>query len=215
MFDQSIFDRIQLNIQSSIRIEGSKIIYFDPWQIRYESHDADMIFITHEHYDHFSPEDIVRVANMSTYIVCPQMMLNQVMAAINMPYDRFVGINPGQKREIARMMVEGVWAYNQRKPFHAKRNAWLGYVVTLDAVRYYVAGDTDATSDNRDVRCNVAFLPIGGVNTMDIKEAAILTRKITPDAVIPTHYGSIVGSPLDGELFERMVPKGVECRLYL
>lgn len=213
--DLSVLNNIYVNVQSSIRIAGSRVLYFDPWQIRGEYHDADFVFITHEHFDHYSVDDILKVIQLNTYIICPRMMVDSLMCVLNLPIEQFVGINPGENREIARLMVEGIPAYNIRKPFHARRNGWLGYVVTLDGTRYYISGDTDITPESREVRCDLAFLSIGGVYAMDAKDAAKLLRYISPKVVIPTGYGSGVGSPYDGDFFSGIVPRGIECMLYL
>ncbi len=206
---------IAVNVQSSIRIRGSKTIYFDPWQIEDEPHDADFVFVTHEHYDHFSPEDICRVLKFDGHLVVPLSMENVAADITTIPASHIVTVKPGEKREIARMMVEAYPAYNLSKPFHIKRNGWLGYVVTLDADKYYVAGDTDAVPEISDIKCDVAFLPIGGTYTMDASEAAGLALRIRPKVVIPTHYGSVVGSPVDGDLFKGMIPRDIRCEILL
>ena len=131
------------------------------------------------------------------------------------PASHVITVKPGEKREIARLMVEAYPAYNLSKPFHIKRNGWLGYLVTLDAEKYYVAGDTDAVPEISGIKCDAAFLPIGGTYTMDAAEAAKLTERIRPKVVIPTHYGSVVGSPVDGDLFKSLLPQDIRCELLL
>ncbi len=206
---------IAVNIQSSIRIRGSKTLYFDPWQIEGEPHDGDYVFITHEHYDHFSPEDIRKAIKFDGYLVVPLSMKHLTGDITTIPQSHIVTVKPGEKREIARLMVETYPAYNQNKPFHIKRNGWLGYLVTMDADKYYVSGDTDAIPEIKDIRCDVAFLPIGGTYTMDASAAAGLTKKIHPRVVIPTHYGSIVGSPVDGDFFQGLLPRDIRCEILL
>ena len=206
---------IAVNIQSSIRIRGSKTLYFDPWQIEDEPHDGDYVFITHEHYDHFSPEDIRKVVKFDGYVVVPASMSHMTGDITTVPQGHIVTVRPGEKREIARLMVETYPAYNQGRPFHVKRSGWLGYVVTMDAEKYYVSGDTDAVPEISGVKCDVAFLPIGGTYTMDASAAAGLAMKIHPKVVIPTHYGSIVGSPVDGDFFQGLLPRDIRCELLL
>ncbi|MCR5302238.1 MAG: MBL fold metallo-hydrolase [Lachnospiraceae bacterium] len=206
---------IAVNIQSSIRIRGSKTLYFDPWQIDGEPHDGDYVFITHEHYDHFSPEDIMKAIKFDGYLVVPSSMKHLTGEITTIPEGHIVTVRPGEKREIARMMVEVYPAYNQNKPFHIKRNGWVGYLITMDADKYYISGDTDAIPEIKDIRCDVAFLPIGGTYTMDASVAAGLTKKIHPRVVIPTHYGSIVGSPVDGDFFQGLLPRDIRCELLL
>ena len=206
---------IAVNIQSSIRIRGSKTLYFDPWQIDGEPHDGDYVFITHEHYDHFSPEDIMKAVNFDGYLVVPSSMAHMTGGITTIPSSHIVTVRPGEKREIARLMVEVFSAYNIGKPFHNKKNGWVGYVITMDADRYYVSGDTDAIPEMKDIKCDVAFLPIGGTYTMDASEAAHIARIIHPKVVIPTHYGSIVGSPVDGDFFQGLLPRDLRCELLL
>lgn len=206
---------ISVNIQSSIRIVGSKTIYFDPWQIDGEPHDGDVVFITHEHYDHFSPEDIDKVASYNGYLVVPASMIHLVGPVTTIPVNHVIAINPGETREVSRILVEAVPAYNMNKPFHIKRNNWVGYVVTIDGTRLYISGDTDVVPELRNIRCDIAFLGIGGKFSMDAKEAATLARYISPRMVIPTGYGSIVGTPVDGQLFSGFLPRDIKCDLLL
>ncbi len=206
---------IAVNVQSSIRIRGEKTLYFDPWQFTDEPHDGDYVFITHEHYDHFSPEDIRKVVKYDGYLVIPESMSHLAGEVTTIPESHIVKVRPGEKREIARLMVETYPAYNLGKAFHNKRNGWIGYLVTLSAEKYYVAGDTDAVPEIKDIKCDVAFLPIGGTYTMDASQAAGLVRSIKPRVVIPTHYGSVVGSPVDGDFFQGLLPRDVRCELLL
>ena len=206
---------ISVNIQSSIRIRASRTLYFDPWQIDGEPHDGDCVFITHEHYDHFSPEDIERVAKYDGYLIVPTSMYEQARQILTIPENHIIVIAPGETKEVSRLLVEAIPAYNNGKPFHMRRNGWVGYVVTIDGIRYYVSGDTDLIPDIRNVRCDVAFVGIGGKYSMDASEAAALVRKINPRKVIPTGYGSIVGSPYDGQFFQGLLPRGIDCELML
>lgn len=206
---------LSVNIQSSIRIKGSKTLYFDPWQIDEEIHDGDCVFITHEHYDHFSPEDIEKVAKFDGYLVVPASMIYLAKQISIIPENHIISINPGEKREVSRLLVEGIHAYNSNKPFHIRRSNWLGYVVTLDGDRYYVSGDTDLVPEAKDIRCDIAFINIGGKFAMDANEAAALIRYIHPKRVIPTGYGSIVGSPIDGQYFQGLIPRDIQCELLL
>ena len=204
---------ISVNAQSSIRIAGAKILYFDPFQISESLHDADIILITHAHSDHFDPKSIERAAGGNTVFVAPAGMAQEVRTAIGGA--RLVPMSPGDQQDIDEISIQAVPAYNRLKPFHPKRNRWNGYIVTMDGVRYYVAGDTDALKELQSVSCDVALVPIGGTFTMTAKEAAKLINEIRPQAVIPTHYGSIVGKPEDADVFRKLVDPGitVETRL--
>lgn len=195
-------NHITVNTQSSIRIEGSEILYFDPFQIADSRHDADVIFITHEHYDHFEPDSIAKIRKDSTILFAPESMRKKVLSESGMTPEQCVFCEPGGTYERNDIVIETVRAYNKLKPFHPKMNKWLGYIVTMDDVRYYVAGDTDVNADIEKVQCDVALIPIGGHYTMDKKQAADYIAHIAPRAVIPTHYGSIVGEKTDGKEFE-------------
>lgn len=196
---------VSVNTQSSIRIEGSKVLYFDPYLIQEAAHDADYIFITHEHYDHFEPDSIAKIKKDDTLLIVPESMKKKSLSESGIAPENCLFYQPGETHEAGDMVIETIPAYNKMKPFHTKGKKWQGYVVTLDGIRYYVSGDTDVNEDIRKVRCDVAMIPIGGFYTMDAKQAAEYIAQITPKAVIPTHYGSIVGNPTDGGEFQKML----------
>lgn len=196
---------ITVNTQSSIRIGGSKVLYFDPYLIPAASHDADLIFITHEHYDHFEPESIAKLQKKETLLVAPESMKKKALSESGMAEGNCLFYQPGESFEAGGIAVETIPAYNKLKLFHPKGKKWQGYVVTMDDTRYYVSGDTDVNEDIKKVRCDVALIPVGGFYTMDWKRAAEYIAQIKPQAVIPTHYGSIVGNKTDGEEFQKML----------
>ena len=162
-----------------------------------------MILITHEHFDHFDPESIEHVRKQNTVFVAPAGMREQVRKAAGESEIRL--LQPGEQLEMDGVTVRGVPAYNRIKPFHRKRSGWLGYLVTMDGLTYYIAGDTDAVKEAKEVCCDIALVPVGGTYTMDAKEAAELVNAIRPRAAVPTHYGSVVGKPQDGERFAELV----------
>lgn len=204
---------ISVNTQSSIRIAGKDtVIRFDPFQIAGEPHDTDIIFLTHDHYDHFSPDDIRKVSKPDTVIAAPKHMEKQLAA---LKPAGVVLLAPGETTEIGAILVEAIAAYNTLKPFHPKSSGNLGYVVTLDRQRIYAAGDTDAVKEAKAVRCDTALVPIGGTFTMNAKEAAALVNTIQPKTAIPIHYGSIVGKLSDGETFRQLIAEGIETKLLL
>jgi len=204
---------IFVNTQNSIRIDCGKIIYVDPLDIRQESHDADYIFITHDHYDHFSLEDINKVLKQETQFVVPLKM--DIRVRKNTPVGRNLAVVAGKSYETEDFTFETVPAYNLIKPFHKKRAGWVGYILNIDDTRIYIAGDTDATKEAQNVKCDIAMVPIGGTYTMNLKEAAALINKIKPKYVIPTHYGSLVGDKLDGKRFKQLVDEKIEVVLKL
>ncbi len=204
---------ITVNTQSSIRIgTADTVIRFDPFRIAGEPHDADIIFITHDHYDHFSPEDIWKVSRADSLLTAPKSMKKQLA---ELGFTNTLLLAPGETAAVRGIPAEAVASYNILKPFHPKSKKNLGYVITLDGSRIYVAGDTDAVREAKAVRCDIALVPIGGTYTMNAKDAAALVNAIKPKTAIPTHYGSIVGKPGDGETFRKLVDAGIETLLLL
>ena len=212
-----MLDNIDVLVHSCVRIESDDpavVMYFDPFALDVEPRDGDVIFVTHDHHDHFSPEDVARVAKDEAIIVCPKTSVAAVEAA-GWPSGRIVGVAPGDSGEVCGIAFEAVAAYNVGKQFHPKENAWVGFVVTVGGQRCYVAGDTDANEDNLKVACDVAIVPAGGTYTFTAQEAAEFVNKIGPAYAIPTHYGNIVGVPEDGPEFARNVREGIEVVLKL
>ena len=200
---------IEINCHSSIKISEDIIIYIDPFKIEKESHDADIILITHDHFDHYSPEDIEKVATNNTIIVAPKTVktLSKMKNTIL--------IEPDQTYEVQGVKIETIPAYNINKQFHPKENEWVGYVIEIENIRYYIAGDTDITPENKQVKCDIALVPVGGTYTMTYEEAAELVNLIKPAKAIPTHYGSIVGEKDDGNKFRKSLKSEIECMILI
>lgn len=201
-------NNISLNCQSSIKITSDKIIYFDPYKIEEEVHDADLIFITHDHYDHYDVESIKNIMKDTTKIIIPDKMAPTVLMTFNSK--NITGVLPNNNYELEGIPVETIPSYNTNKQFHPKANKWVGYIITLNDERIYISGDTDITEENMQVKCDIALIPIGGTYTMTAKEAAELVNIIKPKTVIPTHYITIVGSKKDEEEFISLIDKNIE-----
>jgi metal dependent hydrolase len=181
-----------------------KMIYIDPYHIEKNYNDADMIFITHDHYDHYSEEDIDKVRKNNTIFIVPENLLNKLIKkGIN--DENIITLDPGDAENIDGIKVEAIHSYNIDKPFHPKENNWLGYVIEIDGVRYYIAGDTDITEENKKIKCDVAFVPVGGTYTMNFSEAAQLINIIKPKIAVPIHYGSVVGTKQDATDFVKLL----------
>lgn len=203
-------ENITVFTQNSIRItDRGRQIYIDPFQMREEPHDADYIFITHDHYDHFSPEDIKKVAGSNTILIVPEKMQGKVNEVADLVC-RIITVKPGAYREIDGLEIEMVPAYNILKPFHPKSAEWVGYILQVEGKRIYIAGDTDATKEAKAVKCDIVLIPIGGTYTMDAKKAAELVNTLRPSVAIPVHYGNIVGKPSDGEVFADNVKEPIK-----
>ena len=205
-----MLDRIEVFTHSSIRIRSDVgTIYVDPFHMREEPHDADFVLITHQHYDHFSVEDIRKVIKDSTILVSPESMIDDARE-LGREVKEIIGVAPGVYREIAGLELETIPAYNTLKPFHPRRAEWVGYILRLEGKRIYIAGDTGVTREAKQVKCDIALLPVGGTYTMDTKKAADLVNAIRPEYAIPTHYGSIVGKESDGKTFAELVQSPVK-----
>lgn len=206
---------IEVFTQSSIRIRcGTGTVYADPFRMKISPHDADIVLITHDHYDHFSPEDLAKVINPATILVVPEKVADKA-AAFSAQVKAIETVLPGQQYQIAGLSLETVPSYNRIKPFHPKKNGWVGYLLDLDGQRVFIAGDTDKTKENSTVQCDIALVPVGGKFTMDAKEAADLINTIRPAVAIPTHYGTIVGKKSDGERFASLVDPAIETKIIL
>ena len=204
-----MIEDIEVLTHSSIKINKDKVIYIDPFKVDTKYNDADIICITHSHYDHYSEEDIEKVKKETTIFVAPKD-LEQKLLTFGINQDRIITLKPNEKINIGGINIETVSAYNTNKPFHPKENEWLGYIITIDGVRYYIAGDTDITEENKNVKCDVALVPVGGTYTMNYEEAARLVNIIKPKIAIPIHYGSIVGTKVDAEKFVSLLDNEIE-----
>ena len=201
-------DNIEINTQSSIKLKLEKTLYFDPFKIEESTHDADIIFITHEHYDHFDPESISKIKNDNTIVVGPKSMEDIIG---NIEFKDYIYLNPNEEINIAGINIKTIPAYNNEKSFHPRENNWLGYVIKYNNMSYYIAGDTDKTNETLTVTCDIAFIPIGGYYTMNVSEATELVKIINPKIVIPIHYGSIVGDKEFGrELKDNLINSDIE-----
>lgn len=221
---ENITENITVFTHNSIRIKtrgegaGNTNIYIDPFQMKTAPKDADFILITHDHFDHFSVEDIEKAACDRTILVVPEKMRDKAREAAKL-VSRIVTVEPGKSYELGepenRLEFETVPAYNLLKPFHPKSAGWVGYILKVDGRRIYIAGDTDATKEAKAVKCDVALVPVGGTYTMDAKKAAELVNDLQPAVAIPVHYGSVVGSPEDARIFAAnvKVPVKVEIKI--
>ncbi len=208
-------DNIKVFGQNSIRITaGSKKIYIDPFQMKEAPGDADIIFITHEHSDHYSPEDMKKVAGSDTLLVMPESMKGKESEASKI-VSRIEYVKPSESRTIEGIQTETVPAYNINKQFHPKANGWVGYILNIEGTGIYIAGDMDATDEAKAVKCDIALVPIGGTYTMTAKEAADLINVMQPKIAIPVHYGSVVGSGADAEEFAANVKDPVKTEILL
>lgn len=193
-------------------IKDNKVIYIDPFKIEDNYNDADLVFITHSHYDHFSKEDILKVKKEFTKIIITEDLYND---SIEMGFskDNILVVKPNSKYLIDSVKFSTISSYNINKNFHPKDNNWVGYILLLNNYSYYIIGDSDITDENKQVKCDVLFVPIGGIYTMDYKEASLLTNVIKPKIVIPVHYGIIVGEKDYALKFKELVSDEINCKI--
>jgi L-ascorbate metabolism protein UlaG (beta-lactamase superfamily) len=173
-------------------------VYIDPWGVTGEP-PADVIFITHAHFDHYNPDDFEKVRRGGTKVVAPQDIALELSGDVT-------SVAPGDSFEVEGIRGQAVPAYNvveERLENHPRANNWVGYILTLGGSTYFHAGDTDHAPELDSVKADVAFLPIGGTYTMTAPEAAELAKVISPQVAVPMHYGFVVGTPADAETFRR------------
>ena len=204
-----MLENVEVLYHSSIKIKDNKIIYIDPFKIDKDYNDADIVFITHDHFDHYSEEDIDKVINENTTIIIPEELLTKILRkGINK--NAVITVESNKEYMVQGIKFETIPAYNTNKTFHPKENDWVGYIITLDGIRYYIAGDTDITEENGKVKCDVAFVPVGGTYTMNYSEAAELVNIIKPKIAVPIHYGSIVGTKQDATNFIKLLHSSIK-----
>lgn len=209
-----MLEKIEVISHSAIKIKDKYIIYIDPFRIEKKYKDADYIFITHDHYDHYSEDDIMKITNANTKIIIPIDLYDKV-SKIGFIKENITMVEPNKKYKINEIEFETIPAYNVNKSFHLKENNWIGYIITVNDIKYYIAGDTDITEENKKVKCDVAFVPIGGTYTMDYIEAANLINEIKPKIAVPIHYGMIVGTNEDGLKFSHQITNNIECEILI
>lgn len=175
------------------RIDSEKIIYFDPYQIK-TAVPADIIFISHEHFDHCSEEDVRKIQKPDTVIVTDAVTAKKLKGTIRV-------VKPGDMMTVDTISVEVVPSYNTNKNFHPKSSGMLGFVVTVEGVRIYHAGDADFIPEMSSVKTDIALLPVSGTYVMTADEAVQAALAIKPQVAIPMHYNAIVGSEKDAQLF--------------
>ena len=209
-------ENIFINTHSSIKIVINDLtFYFDPFMINEDKKDADFILITHDHYDHFDIKSIKRIINQNTTIVYPKSICNVVKKEIsNLLFKDEIIVKQSDKFEFTlkneMFSVVSIPAYNLNKNFHKKEFGYVGYVLEFNETKYYVAGDTDVIDENKNIKCDIMFIPIGGTYTMDYIEAAKYVNSVNPKKVIPTHYGSVVGDINLGNKFRDLIDKKIE-----
>ena len=199
---QDVIKKIHWLGHDGFRIDSGKVIYFDPFQIK-SAVPADIIFISHDHFDHCSEDDIKKIQTKDTVIVTDAITAKKLKGSIRV-------VKPGDKLTVGNIAVEVVPSYNTNKNFHPKASGMLGFIVTIEGVRIYHAGDTDFIPEMNSIKTDIALLPVSGTYVMTAEEAVQAALAIKPAIAIPMHFNAIVGSEKDAALFKEKLAGKIE-----
>lgn len=208
---ESLEQSVQWLGHAGFRLETpAGVVYIDPYRAP-SGPPADVVLITHEHFDHFSREDLERILGEGTRAVAPPAVAEKLSGPA-------ISIVPGETVEVDRLEVKAVAAYNtnkldsEGKPFHPREAGWVGYVIGFGGRRIYHSGDTDVIPEmDQAAGADIALLPVSGTYVMTAVEAAEAARRIEPKIAIPMHWGTVIGSRADAEKFASAAP--VEVRI--
>jgi L-ascorbate metabolism protein UlaG (beta-lactamase superfamily) len=194
--------------QSAFRVAPDT--YIDPYSVKKGSPAAKVILVSHEHYDHCSPQDIEKIIAEGTVILANA----RAAAKLGAFGARVKAVKAGEKHVFGELAVETVPAYSVTRTAHPRENGGLGFIITASGKRIYHAGDTDLIPEMKDIRCDIALLPVGGVFVMDAAEAAEAALLLKPELAIPMHYGSVTGIAADAQKFATLCAKnGIQSKL--
>ncbi len=190
---EALLEKIHWLGHDGFRIDSSKVIYIDPYQMK-STIPADIILVSHDHFDHCSSEDILKIQAKGTSIITDKASAGKLTGAVRI-------VKPGDRLTVQGIEIEIVPAYNTNKQFHPKSDGKLGFIITVDGVRIYHAGDTDFIPEMKNIKADIALLPVSGTYVMTADEAVEAALAIKPKIAIPMHYGAIVGTQSDAKCF--------------
>lgn len=183
-------------------VGGSKTVYIDPFKI-VKGKSADLILVTHEHYDHCSPDDIGKIIKQNSVIITEKDSAKKLRGDVRI-------MKPGDSLTVEGVKISAVPAYNLNKQFHPGSKGWLGFIVEMDGVRIYHSGDTDFIPEMKSITADIALLPVSGTYVMDAEEAVQAALTIKPKIAVPMHYGAIVGDASDAARFKQALQGKVD-----
>jgi len=192
---QDLLEGVTWLRHASFRIESPGcVIYIDPWKLKAKAAPADLILITHEHHDHFSPKDLDKIRRPDTSIVSVAAVTSKLSGDVHT-------VKAGDRLTVKGIDIEVVPAYNVDKHFHPLSKGGVGYILTVGGRRIYHAGDTDAIPEMADIHADVALVPVSGTYTMNASEAAHAVNQMQPAVAVPMHWGDAIGKRDDALLF--------------
>lgn len=198
-------DKIAWLGHDGFRINAEKTVYFDPYQIE-GGPVADLILISHDHFDHCSPEDVAKIQGPETVIVTEKDSAKKLKGDVRV-------LKSGETLNLGDVKIEAVPSYNTDKDFHPKKNGWLGFIVEIEGVKVYHAGDADFIPEMKDLEVDIALLPVSGTYVMTADQAVKAALAINPNLAIPMHYGAIVGDEQDALNFKKELEGKVEVSI--
>lgn len=202
---EKVLDKLLWLGHSSFIYEGDPLIYFDPFAVHHLRR-ADIILVGHDHPRHCSPADIDKVRRAPTVILADEHSARHIAPPV-------IPMAPGQQETIGDVLIEAVPAYNLHASFHQQRRAYLGFIVTLEGLRLYHAGDTDFIPEMHDLKVDIALLPISGFTVMNAEEAVQAALALHPQVAIPMHYGTAYGTMEDAERFRALLDGKVRVEI--
>lgn len=200
--------KIQWHGHDTFTISNGVTICVDPFKLS-KSITADLVLISHNHFDHLSEEDLNKVTNENSIIVTARECLSQLN---EIKCKQVIGLLPEEEQTISNVTIKAVPAYNidkinpdTKKPFHPKEDKKIGFIVTINGKSIYHTGDSDFIPEMKNLGPDVLLIPVSGTYVMTAQEAAQAVEEIKPKLAIPMHYGTIVGDENDAKEFKDLV----------